>query len=268
MLTIGVMWLIARQIVHRPMHYPIVQDQPNASLVLPDAIRIVDAFGCRYGLEADSGVVTEEKTWTETTHTTYTTPGSVQTVGDAVYSFPGRQETYSHTVQKDRLWLRDSSGHEAVWVITGGVFSVRVGHVVSRVGTRSGEAVDFIVACNQTTGQCVVFNGPIGRYHGGSSRGALVWPVFVGIAGWVYGGWRLIPLLGIEPFPMALLSFSILGAIGSVIIAFVLNSRIHRKLFLKRNAYFAQKYLPAIRQFLKDQSPAILARFGSAPSRA
>jgi hypothetical protein len=98
------------------------------------------------------------------------------------------------TVQKDRFWLRDTNGHESAWVISGGVLSARVGHVVSRVGTRDGETVDFIVACNHSTGQCVVFNGTVGRYHGAPTR--RTWPIatLVGTAGWVLGGWNLIPL--------------------------------------------------------------------------
>jgi hypothetical protein len=262
LLTIGVMWLVAWVIVHRPMHYPVAPVSSTSSLVLPDAIRLVQVPGSSYGLEGDSNIVTEDKTYTETTYSTFTTPGTIQTVGDAVYRFPGQVQTVANTVVKDRLWLRDPTGQESVWVLSGGVFVVRVGHVVSRVGTRGPNGLGFIVACNHNTGQCVVFNGTIGAYHGGYGRGAWILPTLVGVVGWVYGGARLIPLLGIDPLPMAFLSFTILGVIGSPIIALFVNARVHTKLFRQRNAYFAEHYLPAIRQFLLQQSPAVLARFG------
>jgi hypothetical protein len=214
----------------------------------------------------DSGLVTEEKTWTETTYSTYATPGSVQTVGDTVYTFPGRQETVASSVQKDRIWLRDVGGHESSWTITGGTFDVRAGHVVSRVGTREGDKVQFMVACNHVTGQFVVFPGTVGRYHGSPNRSSSRIALLIGVVGWVYGGWNLIPLLGQDSFAENLVGFTIMGLIGSFLIALFVNGRIHGKIFKMRNAYFSQKYLPELRQFLLQQSPAVIARFPTTPA--
>ena len=250
------------------MNYPIPPAPTGGALVLPESLRIVQVPGCRYALEIDSGEVTEEKTWTETTFTTYTTPGSVQQVGDALYVYPGQSHASATTVQKDRFWLRDAAGHETAWVISGGVFTARVGHVVSRVGTRNGETVDFIVACNHSTSQCVVFNGTVGRYHGAPTRGAWLISTLAGTAGWVVGGWNLIPLLGQDSFAMALVSFAIMGLIGSTIIGLFVTSKVQTNLFQKRNKYFAEKYLPAIRQFLLQASPTVIARFGAPVARA
>jgi hypothetical protein len=113
----------------------------------------------------------------------------------------------------------------------------------------------------------VVFNGSVKRYHGAPTRRAWLISTLIGTLGWVVGGWNLIPLLGQDSFAMALLSFAILGLIGSVLIGLFLTSWIQTRIFLRRNAYFARTYLPAIRKFLLEQSPAVIARFGAA-SRA
>jgi hypothetical protein len=264
--TIVLMALVTQHIAAKPFSYPIPPAPTGTALSLPESLRVVEVPGVRYALESDSAIVVDEKTWTETTYSTYETQGSVQTVGDAVYVFPGRRESSVSTVVKDRLWLRDLAGHESTWVITGGVFSVRLGHVISRVGMRSDDAVDFIVACNHSTGQCVVFNAPIGRFHLPGQHGVWLIPTLVGVAGWVYGGWNLIPLLGQDSFILELISFTILGLIGSPIIALFVTTWVQTRIFRKRNDYFAQKYLPAIRQFLLKQSPAVIARFPATPA--
>jgi len=266
--TIVVMWAVAKMRVSKPVNYPIPPAPTGGALVLPESLRVVQVAGCRYALEIDSGAVVDEKTWTETTYSTYTTPGSVQQFGDQLYVYPGQQHAFASTVQKDRFWLRDAAGHETAWVISGGVLNARVGHVLSRVGTRDGETVNFIVACNHTTSQCVVFNGTVGRYHGAPTRRAWLITTLVGTLGWVIGGWNLIPLLGQESFAMALVSFAILGLIGSAIIGLFVTSKVQTNLFQKRNKYFAEKYLPELRKFLLEQSPAAIARFGGTAARA
>jgi hypothetical protein len=265
--TIALMGLVAWYRVSRPVTYPIAPAPSGDAIALPESLRVVHVPGSTYALEIDAGQVLEEKTWTETHYSTYTTQGSVQQLGDTLYVFPGRQQMTATTVQKDRFWLRDAAGRESAWVISGGVFTARVGHILSRVGTREGENVDFIVACNHSTEQCVVFNGSVKRYHGAPTRRAWLISTLIGTLGWVVGGWNLIPLLGQDSFAMALLSFAILGLIGSVLIGLFLTSWIQTRIFLRRNAYFARTYLPAIRKFLLEQSPAVIARFGAA-SRA
>jgi hypothetical protein len=268
LVTIAVMGLVAWYRVSRPVNYPIAPAPSGATVGLPESLRVVEVPGCRYALEADAGQVVDEKTWTETTYSTYTTQGSVQQVGDSLYVFPGRQQMIATTVQKDRFWLRDAAGRESAWVISGGVFTARVGHVVSRVGTRNADTVEFIVACNHSTGHCVVFNGTVGRYHGAPTRRAWIITTLLGTLGWIVGGWHLIPLLGQDTFAEGLLGFAILGLIGSTIVGLFVTSWIQGRIFQRRNAYFAQKYLPAIRQFLLEQSPAMIARLGAPAAKA
>jgi len=43
---------------------------------------------------------------------------------------------------------------------------------------------------------------------------------------------------------------------------------VQTNLFQKRNKYFAEKYLPAIRQFLLQQSPAVIARFSGPAAKS
>lgn len=97
--------------------------------------------------------------------------------------------------------------------------------------------------------------GTVGRYHGASTRRAWLITTVVGTVGWVVGGWNLIPLLGQDSFAMALLSFAIMGLIGSFFIALIVVSKVQMNSFKKRNKYFAEKYLPALRNFCCKRRP-------------
>lgn len=59
-----------------------------------------------------------------------------------------------------------------------------------------------------------------------------------------------------------------MDVIGATLIGLFLTSWIQLKIFQRRNTYFAKTYLPAIRKFLLEQSPAVMARFGAQGAKA
>lgn len=135
-------------------------------LALPEALRFPD-FGPRFRpeLNLSSGIVVDEKTWTET-HVTTTTVTSTNA--------PSRTSVSSTTVQKDRLWIRTFEGREEEWTVTGAVFSARGGHHVSWLTFRpkKGRAAELALMYNHQSGK--VFERPwIWAAHGSG------WGVFL-----------------------------------------------------------------------------------------
>jgi len=258
--TIILMWLVARQMVRAGGSGP--RPAPSSGGDLPADLQIVEVTARRYGVELDSGVVLEERTWTETTTTHTTTPGQVITVGDQTYQTAPQHSTAISTTRKDRIWLRDHNGRESAWMITGGVLEARTSHVLSRIGRPVGDDVQFLMACNHTTGQIVSLDGGIQAQHSAPFLRAWIAATLVGTAGFLFGGWNMIPLIDdTQPFAMNALGLGIEGLIGSTIMGIFMAILAGRSLIKRRNNEFYKNWVPKYRDFFRQFTPVVTARF-------
>ena len=258
--TIILMWLVARQVVRTggSQSVPAV----SAGGDLPANLQIVDVTARRYPVELESGVVLEEKTWTETTTTFSTTPGQVVTVGDQTYQTAPTHSTSVSSTRKDRIWMRDAAGRETAWMITGGVLEARTSHVLSRIGRPVGDDVMFLMACNHTTGQMVSLDGGIHAQHFAPFLRAWIAATLVGTAGFLFGGWNMIPLINdTSTFEMKALGLGIEGLIGSTIMGFFMAFLAGRSLTKRRNNEFYKNWVPKYREFFRQFTPAVMAKF-------
>jgi hypothetical protein len=228
---------------------------------LPDPLRVLQVLDRKYEVELMSGLVVEEKTWAETYTTTRATGGDTYTVGDQMVTNPVQYQTSSSTVQKDRVWLKDLTGHESAWVFSGGVLDSRPGHILSRIGWRaSPDRVEFLIAYNHTTGQFATF--PAIREANASMRRGPFWAVtLVGTVGFLSAGWNLVPEL--DPQGSMIWNamwIGFVGFVGSVVIAVYLDHRSRMKVWNRRNAYFMDHYLPEFRKCLEQLTPTLEQR--------
>jgi hypothetical protein len=132
--------------------------------------------------------------WDRNDHT-HNDDARVITVAIRTYQTAPRLRTAVSTTRKDRIWLRDHTGRESAWMITGGVLEARTSHVLSRIGRPMGDEVMFLMACNHTTGQIVSLDGGIQAQHHAPFLRAWFAATLVGTAGFLFGGWNMIPLI-------------------------------------------------------------------------
>jgi hypothetical protein len=231
---------------------------------LPESLRGLSILGRTYAVEADSGIVVDEKSWTDTEVTVHTTPGHAQTIGDTLYVTMPTHETHTSTVRQDRIWLRDGAGRESAWNLRGGVLETRVGHVLSRVGRRAGGQMQFLMACNHNTGQIVTFPGAVASQHGASFFRAWTGAALVGTAGFLFGGWSLIPLIRPEEtFMWNAIGLGGLGLIGSTVFGFLIALFSASRVIKRRNAEFSNKYVPLFREWFQQNTPSLMSRFAA-----
>jgi hypothetical protein len=257
--TLVAMWLVTRFLVRTAGNRFV---DPGGGGGLPESLRVINVLGRRYAVGTDSGVVVEETTWSDTTTSTIQTPGSVQTFGDTTYVTVPQQQTVTSTVRKDRIWVRDAAGREKAWNFSNAGLDVRVGHVLSYVGRQTGEDITFLMAYNHTTGQFV--NLPMGLPHYAPFFRASIAAALVGTAGFVYGGWEMIPMIRPEEiFFWNLIAFAVVGLIFSTIWgwlgAFFQGGRVIRK----RNALYERNYVPRFREWFQQNTPALMSRFAA-----
>jgi len=258
--TVVVMFLVARTTA-RGGPSPAMAAQVQGG-DLPTPLRLVEVLGRRYPVELDSGIVVDERSWVKQTTTFQTTPGQVITVGDQMVSIPAQQTSSTTSVRQDRICLADQNGRQSFWQLSGGAFDCLKDHVVSRIGVPQGDEVMFLMACNHTTGQIVTFPGGVHAMHGG--RFVLPWflATVAGAAGFFLGGWNLIPRLSPEEtWAWSALTYGILCVIGSVITAFLMAFWTGGRVILKRNSLFYKNWAPKYREFFKQYTPTVLAKF-------
>lgn len=229
---------------------------------LPASLQVVSVLGRQYPVELQSGMVVEEKTWTEQVPRSITTPGQIVTVNDQQIQLPTQTHMYSETVRKDRLCVADPAGNELFWNLSGGALEARPSHVLSRIGRPVGDEVMFLMACNHTTGQVASFDGGIHAQHYAPFFRAFVVAAIIGTVGFLYGGWEMIPMIQPdETFTMNALGLGIFGLIGSTIMGFFMAWFTGARTIMKRDKEFASTWAPKYREFFKQVTPAVLARF-------
>ena len=229
---------------------------------LPTQLRTVEVLGRQYPVELDSGIVLDERSWVETTTTHTITPGQVITVNDQMISIPAQQSSSTSSVRQDRICLADQNGRQTFWQLSGGAFDCLKEHVVSRIGVPQGDQVLFLMACNHTTGQVVTFPAGVNAQHSG--RFLFPWFVatVVGTAGFFFFGWSFIGRLNPEEtFAWNAAAYAILCFIGSIITAFMMAFWAGGRVTLKRNKLFYKNWVPKYREFFKQYTPAVVARF-------
>ncbi|MDH4349495.1 MAG: hypothetical protein OEW17_11870, partial [Gemmatimonadota bacterium] len=119
---------------------------------LPPPLRTVRVLGRSYEVADTSGVVLEEKTWTETNVSVSSTPGSVSVHGDQVLHTPGQVHATTTTTRKARLWVRSLDGKEEAWELTDAGFETRPGHIVTLLWRSTGKGKwDGLMAYNHAS---------------------------------------------------------------------------------------------------------------------
>jgi DNA-binding transcriptional regulator YiaG len=258
--TLVLMWFVVRQ-TSRSGGGPALSASPGGG-DLPHDLQVVKVTGRQYPVELDSGVVLNEKSWVESTTTFTTTPGQVITIGDQMISVAPQHSSSTTSVRKDRICLADRNGRESFWQLSGGIFDVRETHLLSRIGVRNGDNVTFLMACNHTTGQIVSFAGSIHSLHGGRFLAPWFFATLAGTAGFFLGGWSLIPRLNPEEtWTWSAIGYGGLCFIGSIITAFLMAFWMGGRVITLRNNQFYKNWVPKYREFFKQYTPAVLARF-------
>jgi len=237
---------------------------------LPESLRAFQVLGARYELETQSGLVIEEKTWSETYVNVSTTPGSTQGVGNEAYYTPGSTYTSSTAVQKDRVWVRTLDGHETAWTFTGGTFPTRQGHVITGIFRRlSNGSSAFFMAYNHTTGQLQMFDA---ADQVDKVRKFLPWVVttVLGTAGFIFGASKIFQaLMGTAGSTAAgevqalALAVAISGSgcfFGAASFAWIFASLARGRVGRQRGRMFESHYKPAFLRFLQQSTPALLKR--------
>jgi hypothetical protein len=223
---------------------------------LPDDVRRVSVLGARYDLDAFTGTVLSEKSWTETTTTTTVTGGQWQASGSyAPWSQPGSVSVTTTTTRKDDIILRHRDGSASAWHFTNSDLIVAPGETVTFLArtTKAGSR-DCLVACNRDTGQVTTF-GFAGAH---SIPGFVAWlaAVAVGAVGFVWG-WQAAmqafvaqALPGMPASPAGLYIWGVMAVCAGVIgmVPLVMAGTVIPAL---RTASFNRRYLPGIIAFLQ-----------------
>ena len=219
---------------------------------LPADLRTIRVPGQTYDVDLESGLVLDEKTWTETTSTVHTVPGQQQVIGNTIYTSGGYSYVTYGSTRKDRIFIRTPEGRDHPWICTDIGFETLKGHVVSRVAPAAGTPGenDFFLLYNHSTGQVVKLPGVI-RRHVVRKRYLWLATAAVGVLGTVWAFQLDTPdsatgqLSGIMAFAALVLV---------ALTAFVVR--------LLRNRTFNRRYYPQLCKLLVERSPTIIQRCG------
>jgi hypothetical protein len=237
----------------------------GAPVSLPETLRAIHVLGRRYEVELHSGRVMEKESSTEHhVSTTVTQSGPATVMGDQVFVPAPQIHTATTITRKDCLWVRAADGRESAWNFTNAALQARPGHVVSSVGRRRRDgSLEFLLACNHSTGQVDSFGG-LGNAHQARRLSAWGATTFVGALGILLAMHHLLTSGGQSvdartmlmqpgnwPYPLV-----IAGFVSSILVG--LSALMLRRL---RNATFKRRYLPAFRNFFEQSCPALMRQF-------
>lgn len=269
LVALTVSWVIMRRVVRRTVLsagnaalHPAAESRGD--LPLPDALRTVEVAGRQYTVAIESGRVVDKDVALSTSVHTTTTAGQAYAVGSQVHYTPGHTHTTVSQNAELVLWVQAADGRETSWTLPGGTFRARNGQMVSTLKQQlAGGSGELLIAFNHATGQLEPLRG-IERAHvtsGGRAawcKSTLIGSIGVGLAFWVLlrldTSAELHSLVGV-------LSVWIEGAIAAGVAAAFMVASAKRRIFMQRNAWFTDHYMPAFQRILEEATPTLGQRF-------
>jgi hypothetical protein len=258
-------WLLIRTEDRAPGASASGMEGADDLAALPDALRIVAVPRLRYAVKLESGVVVDEKTWSETRVDVSTSGGQVHAQSGTAYSAPSIQVTpvevhaRSTVTQKDRIWMRTADGRELAWTFSGDHLLTRRSQVIS-ILTLSGhhDQPPALLAYNHTTQKLTTLGRrALNELHALPAARLWLATTVVGIIGsclvMYLAGKRSLSPAGVL-LPAVVIAVLVGLYVGIIKLIYA----------ARRDRQFNQKYLPAYRRFLEQITPELLKRFAGA----
>lgn len=237
-----------------------------AAVTLPPELRVVELPRLRYAVALESGLVVDEKTWSETRLHVSTSGGQAYVSGGTAYSpatthvTPTQVNVSSTVTQKDRIWMRTADGRELSWTFSDGDLITRRSQVISVLTpTGNSERLTALLAFNHTTQKLTTLGRRAlkARHSMPMRRPWLATTALGSVGGWLIAylvnGRQIWSGSGV----LVLIVLVIVAAVAAGIYAWIIESIYSAR----RNRRFNQKYEPAFRQWLEKITPELLRRF-------
>jgi hypothetical protein len=234
---------------------------------LPESLRAVSVPGVRYAVYVLSGIILqkEENVFTQSYSTT--TAGSMIPMGGRQFHHvPGQTTTHTESTREQIIWVRTPQKIEQSWTLYNSDIRLRPGQIVSvLVRPLSKDTGDILLAYNHTTGtldKCPAMQKAHGN-RGFIRREIVQWTanLAAGLGAAVVTR-RYLPIFVHGQLYASFLVWWLFGAVVLVTLSFLVVTPLMTKLTRnRRNAAFDRKYLPGLRQFFEQGTPALQKTF-------